>query len=250
MHIGILQTGEFPEGVVARQGSYPAFFTRLLQRADPGVTTSTIDVEHGQLPSSPSAAEGWLVTGSRHGAYEDHPWIEPLMAFLRASVQERVPVVGVCFGHQILAQAMGGQVVKSDRGWGLGVHDYAPASTPPWAAELGSGWSGYAIHQDQVIRQPPDSTVVLRSEFCPYAALAYGDPAAPTALGVQPHPEYTGDLLDDMIAVRLNKVVPADVVAQAVSSRERAVDPDPWARTMMGFFRDAAARREKAAHNV
>ncbi len=243
MRIGILQTGEFPDAVVARQGSYPAFFTRLLVRADPGLSTFTVNVEGGAPLGTPQDADGWLVTGSRHGSYEDHAWIPPLEAFLRDSIAVQVPVVGVCFGHQILAQALGGRVDKSDKGWGLGVQDYDVGDLPDWAAPLVDARAGIAIHQDQVVDQPPNSHVLMRSDFCPYAALAYGTPEAPVALSVQPHPEYTGDLLQDMIDVRLQEKVPGPVLAQAVESLNRPVDADPWARTIVEFYRQALARK-------
>jgi len=243
MRIGILQTGEFPDAVVARQGSYPAFFSRLLIRANPAVETFVIDVEGGAELGEPQGADGWLVTGSRHGAYEDHPWIRPLERFLRGSIEIGVPVVGVCFGHQILAQAMGGQVVKSDKGWGLGVHDYTTADLPGWADRLTDGGTGFAIHQDQVVTQPPNSHVLMASEFCPYAALAYGPVEAPHALSVQPHPEYTADLLRDMIDVRLRSVVPTPVLTPAEASLDRAVTPDPWAQTIVAFYQQAMDRR-------
>lgn len=243
MRIGILQTGEFPDAVAARQGSYPDFFTRLLVRADPDLTTFTINVEGGAPLGTPQDADGWLVTGSRHGAYEDHAWIAPLEAFLRDSIAAQVPIVGVCFGHQILAQAMGGRVVKSDRGWGLGVKDYELADLPDWASPLTSAGPSIAIHQDQVVGQPPNSHVLMRSDFCPYAALAYGALEAPVALSVQPHPEYTGDLLQDMINERLKNRVPEPVLAQAIESLNRQVDATPWAQTIVDFYRQALARK-------
>ena len=64
------------------------------------------------FPEGIHDADGWLITGSRHGAYEDHPWIPPLEEFIRDAYAAQVPLVGICFGHQIIAQAMGGKVEK------------------------------------------------------------------------------------------------------------------------------------------
>jgi GMP synthase-like glutamine amidotransferase len=247
MHIGILKTGDLPADIVARYGGYGDLFVWMLEDADPSFTTEVIDVENGEMPDSPDAADGWLVTGSRHGVYEGHPWIEPLKAFLRDCLAREVPVVGVCFGHQILAEAMGGHAEKSDKGWGLGVAEYAPAEPLPWAPELQRPWRGFAIHQDQVTQQPPDTTLLMTSEFCPIAALAYGPPEAPLALTVQPHPEYHRDLFERVAEQRLKPVVPEPVMERALASMKTPVDPGPWVRTIVEFFRRAQARRHPVA---
>lgn len=247
MHIGILRTGDLPPAIAEEHGGYGELFVRLLEGAEPSFTTEIVDVEGGEMPASPADADGWLVTGSRHGVYEDHPWIEPLKAFLRDCMAREVPVVGVCFGHQILAEAMGGRAVKSDKGWGLGVSDYQPAGTLSWAPELQAPWKGFAIHQDQVVEQPPDTTLIMTSEFCPLAALAYGPPDAPRALTVQPHPEYHRDLFETVAEVRLKPVVPEPVMARAMDSLSTPVDPGPWVRTIVEFFKRAHARRQPEA---
>lgn len=247
MHIGILRTGELPPDIAAAHGGYGELFVRMLEAAEPSFSARIIDVEGGEMPASPEAADGWLITGSRHGVYEDHPWIEPLKAFLRDCLAREVPVVGVCFGHQILAEAMGGRAVKSERGWGLGVSEYAPAEPIAWAPELQTPRQGFAIHQDQVIKQPPGTTVLMTSEFCPIAALAYGPKEAPLALTVQPHPEYHAALFETLAEARLKPVVPAPVMARAMQSLQTPVDAGPWVRTIVDFFRLAEARRHSAA---
>ena len=155
MKIGILETGEVHPDLKARHGDYPAMFQRLLGAVDPSLEFATVRVVAGEMPAAPGQADAWLVTGSRHGVYDDLPWIEPLKAFLRACVAARVPVVGICFGHQILAEALGGRAVKSDRGWGLGVQDYEVVARPGWMADLPDRFAVSALHQDQVVALPP-----------------------------------------------------------------------------------------------
>ena len=247
MHIGILKTGDLPADIAAEHGGYGDLFVRLLENAEPSFSTEVIDVEAGEMPASPGAADGWLITGSKHGVYEEHPWIDPLKMFLRDCLAAEVPVVGVCFGHQILADAMGGRTVKSEKGWGLGVSSYAPAHSIPWAPELQAPWQGFAIHQDQVIEQPPGTTLLMTSDFCPIAALAYGPKDAPLALTVQPHPEYHRALFERLAEVRLKKVVPESVMARALDSLATPVDPGPWVRTIVDFFKRADARRQPEA---
>ena len=155
MKIGILETGEVHPDLKARHGDYPAMFEALLRTADPALEFAVVRVVAGEMPAAPTQADAWLVTGSRHGVYDDLPWIEPLKAFLRAAVAARVPVIGICFGHQILAEALGGRAVKSDKGWGLGVQDYELAARPGWMDGLPDRFAVRALHQDQVVELPP-----------------------------------------------------------------------------------------------
>jgi GMP synthase-like glutamine amidotransferase len=115
MQIGILQTGQSPDALRDDAGDYPDMFERLL--AGQGFTFRTWHVEAMDFPASVHDMDGWLITGSRHGAYEDHPFIAPLEAFIRDAYAAHVPMVGVCFGHQIIAQAMGGKVERYAGGW-------------------------------------------------------------------------------------------------------------------------------------
>ena len=122
MLIGILQTGQAPDALRDDMGDYPDFFRELL--ANRGLQFRSYHVEAMQFPVSVHDCDGWLITGSRHGAYEDHPFIRPLEDFIRKSIAEKVPLVGICFGHQIIAQAMGGTVERFDGGWSVGPTEY------------------------------------------------------------------------------------------------------------------------------
>jgi GMP synthase-like glutamine amidotransferase len=246
MKIGILETGEVHPDLEARHGDYPAMFQALLRTADPTLDFATVRVVAGEMPASPSQADAWLVTGSRHGVYDDLPWIEPLKAFLRACVAARVPVVGICFGHQILAEALGGRAVKSDRGWGLGVQEYELAARPGWVRGLPDRFAVRALHQDQVTALPPGATVLARSPHCEFAALVYGDPEAPDAVSLQPHPEFGPDYMEDLLALRAGTAFSLEAAAAARASLGRPVDSGAWARLNVDFLRRAAATRAAA----
>jgi GMP synthase-like glutamine amidotransferase len=251
MRVGILETGEVAEDLRAVHGDYPAMFARLLRGVDPSLDFATVSVVRGELPAAPGRADGWIVTGSRHGVYDDLPWIGPLKDFLCACLAEGVPVVGICFGHQILAEAAGGRAAKSERGWGVGVHDYEVRHRPRWLADLPDRFAVRAIHQDQVTELPPETTVLAASSFCPYAALAYGDPERPRAISIQPHPEFDAAFLDDLLAARAGVVVPEPLAAEARASLARPVDDSAWATLIVAYFRQAAAEqaaREPGRH--
>jgi GMP synthase-like glutamine amidotransferase len=246
MKIGILETGEVHSDLKARHGDYPAMFERLLSAADPSLAFVTVRVVAGEMPASPGEADAWLVTGSRHGVYDDLPWIAPLKAFLRDCVAARVPVVGICFGHQILAEALGGAVAKSDRGWGLGVQDYEVVQRPSWLADLPDHFAVNALHQDQVVALPPGATVLARSAHCEYAALAYGDLEAPVAVSLQPHPEFGPAFMDELIALRSGTTFPQHEAETARTSLTRAVASEAWARLIVDYLHRASQGRVAA----
>lgn len=242
MKIGILETGEIPESLLDIHGDYPSMFARMLQDENPDLEIVPFKVLNGEMPTSPDVVDGWVITGSRHGVYDDLPWIDPLKEFLRECVRQKVPVAGICFGHQILAEALGGKVEKSDKGWGIGVHDYHAKNAPVWMKGMDQGFSGHAVHQDQIVKLPPDATVVASSEFCEFAALVYGDPESPDAISVQPHPEFSADFIDDLIDSRLANLLTEDLADTARNSLGQRVHNDEWGGWINRFLELASKR--------
>jgi GMP synthase-like glutamine amidotransferase len=181
MKIGLLETGEPPEALQPEFGRYGGMFQDLL---GPGHDYVTYDVQAGELPADPDECDAYIVTGSSAGVNDDLPWIAPLKAFL---VQARSqPLVGVCFGHQVMAEAFGGKVLKSDKGWGVGLQAYEVAAPQPWM----DGAPVVAVpgsHQDQVVEIPPGARAVAGSAFTPAGILVYDDRPA---ISMQFHPEF------------------------------------------------------------
>ena len=221
MRIGILQTGLAPENL-ADLGDYPDMFARLL--AGHGFEFETFRVVDGQFPAAVTACDGWLITGSRHGVYEDHPWIAPLEDFIRASFAARVPLVGICFGHQIVAQAMGGRVERYAGGWAVGATEY----------DFGSDTVTLnAWHRDQVTVAPVGAQVIASNAFCANAALLYDD----RALTVQAHPEFRAEFVDGLIQTRGKGVVPDDVLADASARLDTPLQDQTMAAQIAAFFK-------------
>ena len=246
MLIGVLETGKVNPDLVPRFGKYPPMFAAWLRSAAPGARMRTYSTIDGEIPASPVECDAWLVTGSKHGVYDDLPWIEPLKAFLRITRAAGQPIIGICFGHQLLAEAMGGRAVKSDKGWGAGVHDYQVLRRPGWMTDGPDSFAIHAMHQDQVTVIPEDATVLAASPFCEYAMLAYGDPEAPDAISIQPHPEFNEDYARALVEMRTGIAIPADRGAQALASFGRYTHQVEFARWCVNYLRNAAARRAAA----
>lgn len=209
MKIGILQTGHAPEELLPSLGDYSDMFEALL--ADQGFDFEVFPVVDNDFPESAEACDGWLVTGSKHGAYEDHAWIPPLEDLIREIVTINRPLIGVCFGHQIIAQALGGKVEKFAGGWAIGRQTYDLEGTQ---LQL-NAW-----HQDQVVTRPDGARVLASNDFCENAMLAYGD----HILTIQPHPEFTAQEIQSLLEQRAPGVVPAPLISRATAQLPNPVD--------------------------
>ncbi len=229
--IGVLETGRPPEELDSF-GDYPQMVAKWLGGLEAEFTSYA--VLDGEFPDSPVAADLWVITGSKFGAYEDHPWIPPLEDFIRACRDAGRLMFGICFGHQIIAQALGGVVRKSDKGWGLGVHDYA---TDDWPAELGprpARLSLQAWHQDQVEEVPKGARRIASSDFCENAALWYPG----FALTVQGHPEMEAPYSEALLTTRRGTVLPEDAADQGLADVTRPANPDELACLIKAHLKD------------
>lgn len=225
MRIGILLAGHPPE-VLSAGGAYDQYFSRLLDGHD--FSFESWAVVDGIFPQSVDDADGWLITGSKHGAYEPHDWIPPLEDFIRQAYAASVPMIGVCFGHQIIAQAMGGKVEKFDKGWSVGLTDYQMN---------GKSFAINAWHQDQVVQRPKEAEVFAQTDFCEYAGLLYGN----RIWTIQPHPEYGSDYISGLIETRGKGIVPAPLLSDAKTRLDAPNDRMEVAQIMADFFKKERA---------
>jgi len=223
MKLAILETGYPPGDLGERFGDYPAMLSRLL---GDGFESETFDVQAGELPD-PNDHDAVLITGSPAGVYEDLPWIAPLMNFIRVAKESRM--VGICFGHQVMAEALGGHVVKSDKGWGAGLHHYAIKHAEPWLDGEGS-IAIPASHQDQVVEQPPHTEVVAASDFTPFAALAWTDRPA---ISFQFHPEFSPEFAKALIEKRYDRVPNPDAAIASLDAPNDNARVGGWIRRFL-----------------
>jgi GMP synthase-like glutamine amidotransferase len=222
MKVAILETGRPPGTLADEFGDYPAMFEKLL---GPGFEVETFDVTAGQFPSD--ASEAVLITGSPAGVYEDLPWIGPLQEFIRLA--NGAKMVGICFGHQVMAEALGGHVEKSDKGWGAGLHRYEIVHAEPWI-DAPSEIAVPASHQDQVVVQPPNTDVVARSDFTEFAGLAWTDRPA---ISFQFHPEFSPAFAKALIEKRFDIVPNSDAAIASLDAPNDNERVGAWIRNFL-----------------
>ena len=232
MKLTVIQTGDVPGELQAQFGPYPPMFAKMFEDVGTHYDYDVVTVHQGADFPDPTKLEAILLPGSAAGVYDNHlPWMEPLRIFIRAAYAAKTPMVGICFGHQIMADALGGDVRKSEKGWGLGRHGYRVKAPRALAGDL-SALAVACSHQDQVIGAPPEAEVILGSDFTPNAGLLYRNGAA---LSFQPHPEFEDPYTLALAKMRRGKADDV-VVDTAVASLATPSDSPVLARTIAGFL--------------
>ncbi|MCB0978701.1 MAG: type 1 glutamine amidotransferase [Acidimicrobiales bacterium] len=234
LRVGLLLAGYMPDEVARDNGTYPELFTAMLEPF--GIDLLTYDLQNDGAPTDLDGADrhdGWVISGSANSAYEDAQWIRDLEDLCRRLLDRKVPLVGICFGHQVLAQAAGGQVQRADVGWGIGVHDYhLTGPRPGWVSEPAPDpVRVVASHQDQVVEVPDGAEVFLTSEFCPNAGLVYGT----NAFSVQPHPEFTTGVSAGLLALRRDRIG-AELTDEAATTLSHELDSPAVAAWIAAFL--------------
>jgi GMP synthase-like glutamine amidotransferase len=229
-NITIVETGVISPKTRARHGSFPQMFERMISEADASASFATVRLIDGEALPDPENLEAILITGSAAGVYDDLDWITLLERFVRVAYETRVPMAGICFGHQLMAQALGGTVRKSEKGWGIGRHVYDVV--PGNGVIDGERIAIAASHQDQVIEPPTGATTIFHSAFTPHAGILY---ANGTAMSVQPHPEFTAAFAHVCCELREGKA-PDTLVASAKASLQQPLDHAALGRAIARFL--------------
>lgn len=211
--LAILETGAPPAGLEGF-GSYPDMFERLL--GPDAYDYARYDLRAGQWPRAPDAHRAYLITGSSSGVYESDAWIGQLRDFLRAAKGEAV-LVGVCYGHQAMADAFGGEVVKSGKGWGVGLQTYEVFSAETWMAEGETPAPIHiaASHQDQVVNLPAGARVLGGNSHAPFGMLVYDDQPA---FSIQLHPEFDPAYAKALLSRRRGAPLSVEVADAGIAS--------------------------------
>ena len=249
--IGILQTGQNRADLKGKFDQYPMMFDRLLNgKAGPRWTKlDTYRVLDGAFPEHINACDGYIVTGSAAGVYEDHSWMEPLMVFIREAFDADIPLLGICFGHQAIAQALGGEVVKWPDGWGVGVKPTRFERQPVAKAELPDDAVVQLIyfHQDQVTRLPEGAERLASSDFCDEAGFTLSTTdGVQTVLCLQGHPEFDASYSAALLDAIQDKVGTerTDIAQASLAQKTDATLVAGWIKE---FFTAATPQRGWAA---
>jgi GMP synthase-like glutamine amidotransferase len=237
MKIGLLECDHVLERFRHIAGDYREMFAALFARHAPQITLRPFDVCNGEFPSSLDACDAYLATGSRFSAYDDIDWIHALKHFVRRIHEAKKPFVGVCFGHQILAEAFGGKVTKADTGWGVGVHNVEMMKPELWMRPEQSSCGLQYMHQDQVARLPESGVVIGRSDHCPVAMFRAGD----SMLGVQAHPEFPKAYSKALLFDRVERIGEERAKA-ALASLSQPTDESVVTKWIVEFLTNAVPR--------
>lgn len=233
MIIGVLQTDVLADQVVQRYGSYVDMFETLLSAADTQLAFQTYQVKHGEYPKNIHECDVYLITGSKSSCYEDAHWIHQLKQFVVDCFEQDKKLLGICFGHQLIADALGGLVQKSDKGWGVGLASSTVTQTPHWLTPEQQQFNLLVNHQDQVIQLPPQASLIATNEFCPIASYQVDR----SVLTFQGHPEFSRDYLHHLMTKR-RQIIGEQAYQQGMKSLQQNEDNELVAQWIVNFIRD------------
>lgn len=232
MKLGILRTDTVRPEWSARFGEYPDMFMQLLGRLDPTLEFRVYHVERGDYPADIDEVDAYLITGSKFSVYDDEPWIHDLADFVRELHARRKKTIGICFGHQMIAHALGGETRKSPRGWGVGLHRHRFHEEPDWFDGGDAEFRILVSHQDQVEQVAPGTQVLAGSEFCENAVCQLGE----HILTLQGHPEFVPDYAREIMQFR-RETIGDEVYRRGMESLDEDPETERIGRWMLAFLR-------------
>ncbi len=231
MKLGILKTDTVRPEWVPDFGEYPDMFVALLGQLDPAMTFVTYDAESGELPADPDAVDAYLITGSKSSVYDDKPWIRALETFVQELHRREKKLVGICFGHQLIARALGGVTEKSSKGWGVGLHTHRFSESAAWHDQGEVDFRILVSHQDQVTQVPEGTQVLAGSDFCEHAVCQIGD----HILTFQGHPEFVPAYSREIMEFR-REMIGEQVYHEGVASLAEEPERERIGRWILNFL--------------
>lgn len=213
MKVAILQCDEVLDKFQPQFGHYHDMIRNMFKIAGEAFEFDCFDCQQQHYPEDIHAYDFYITTGSKAGAYEDLPWIHRLIEFVRQLDAEQKKLIGICFGHQIIALAKNKAVRQSPKGWGIGVAVNRIVTSPEWIKQKATEINIIVSHQDQISSLPEEAVVIAESDFCPYFIVQWNG----HFLSVQGHPEWHTDYSAALINDR-RSIIPVDRVNSALLS--------------------------------
>jgi GMP synthase-like glutamine amidotransferase len=220
MKLGLLLCDDVPQRFRHIAGGYREMFDALLRPHVPALEWRHYDVRGGELPAMHDECEAYVCTGSRYSVYDELPWIAQLNAFVRMLYETRTQYVGICFGHQVLAEALGGKVARAAQGWGIGVRDMQIVAHEDWMQPQMERCALQYMHGDQVQTLPAGSKVLACASHCEVALFRTGE----TMLGIEGHPEFPAEYERALLIARRQHIGAAHVDAALATLDTRTDD--------------------------
>jgi GMP synthase-like glutamine amidotransferase len=235
LHIGLLLCHTL-EPILSNVGEldYPAIFREHFLAIDSNISFTDFNVYKGELPDSVDQCDVWLVNGSPAGAYEDIEWIHQLSGFIKQLDAAKKPTFGICFGHQLMAQVLGGKVELSNKGWGLGISHNTVVANTQFMQPRATNIDVMVFHQDQVVQLPEGSQVLVTSDFCPNYMVHYNN----HMLSIQGHPEFNTQMIEGILAGESYDDSPA-IRAQGMANSAGRPDSQLLFQWIVNFYRQA-----------
>ncbi len=235
MKVGILDTGVVADELQGEFGTYADMFRMWLSGGDPcgNIDFTRYNTVAGKLPNGPESCDAYLITGSASSVFDPDPWIGPLRQFVRAAYDARRKMVGVCFGHQLLAEILGGRVERSSKGWGIGTALSRVEQKRPWMQPEQPTIRLLVTHRDQVVALPPGAEVLCGNAFCPFDFVQY----SPHAISMQGHPEHRRAYTTTLIE-RRREQYPPDVYEGAMRTLHLPTDEQVVGRWVLRFLHE------------
>lgn len=238
MRIGLLETDVLYDDLVSDYGSYGLMFEKYFTQLDnKSLEFVYYRVQQGELPLFVDECDAYIITGSKAGAYEDHDWIAPLSNWIVEADQAKTKILGICFGHQLIAQALGGKVEMSDKGWGIGVRSLSTIPDSPFSQPLPKYLDLIYSHKDQVIALPPQAHNFLADDFCPHAGFTIGQ----HIVSFQGHPEFDRQYTERLLSRRA-EVIGEPTYSQGIRSLQQGTDANFIGRLILDFLRPVKAQ--------